>query len=92
MTPPGCNGRANTSDNERGQMDVTESLKAFVAAEKRQGIPPSVREFASELGVTSTPAFRRLQLLERDGFLARVEGRRYQRNWEITPKGRKALT
>ncbi len=72
-------------------MDVIEALKAFAAAQERQGIPPSVREYAAELGVSSTPAFYRLRMLERKGFLSREEGRRLQRNWTLTPKGKRKL-
>lgn len=72
-------------------MDAIEALRAFRQAEKRHGLPPSVREYASELKLTSTPAYYRLLALEDEGLLSRVEGARRDRKWTVTKKGERAL-
>ena len=70
---------------------VAESLRAFAAAEKRSGLPPSVRDFGRELGITATPAYRRLLILEEGRYLRRSK-KRGLRMWELTTKGKRALT
>jgi len=70
------------------------SLGAFHRLTELNSMPPTVREFARELGITSTPAFERLLRLEQRGWLSRRPSHgtvNYDRVYLITPEGRKAL-
>ena len=57
-------------------MDETmrQTIEAFRRVQKRDELPPTVRSLAVELGITSSPAYARLQALERAGYARRRSG------------------
>lgn len=76
------------NDTDRG------SLQAFHRLSERNQMPPTVRELARELGVTSTPAYERMQRLEAQGLISRRPSHgtvNYDRLFVLTEKGRQQL-
>ena len=72
---------------------LRQTLEAFVAYERREGLPPTVRALADELGITSSPTFRRMQLLADEGLCRRrVDPNTPSptRPWVLTDEGRGA--
>ena len=71
-----------------------EYLSALASLEAQLGLPPTLRELADELGMSSAPAvLTRLRDLSVTGYVERrAEGRYVSRMWRLTTKGKQALT